>query len=786
LGRFRERYLNNVQTIALTATATQAVRRDVEELLGLRSTRLFVTGFARANLRFSVRHPEANRDKDAQIEEFISQQTGTGIIYAATRKRCEELADWLPEKTRRPIGVYHAGLDPMQRRRVQDQFMSGDLAAIVATNAFGMGIDKPDIRYVVHYNMPGSLEAYYQEAGRAGRDGKPSECLLLFSYSDRYIQEFFIESRYPSRETVRKVYEFLIGRPEDPIELTLEQVRDAIDIKDGSEAIGTAETLLAKTGVMRRLDSSSNHAVIRIDSDAPTLLDFVPREAKLRRRVMQAVETVVGSRRGEDVYVRPQRLSELADVDREQLVRTLRELKKLKSFDYVPPFRGRAVHILERDVPFDYLEIDFEELERRKASEFEKLESVIRFARTSDCRQKVILDYFGEQGSQPCGNCDRCQPKSANGKSQLDGHASKLSAADRGALLTGVQVILSGVTRMHGRFGKNLVAQMLCGSKNKKLQQWKLHRLSTYGLLTPLKQAEVVQVMDCLIQAGLLEQREIDQRRPTIHITELGREVMLNRKPLPESVSIKFPIAKRLSAAARSIEPADHGSSEDESTVGAGSGASEDVVSDESGDAGSGSAAEMKAAAELAEVLKRWRRKTSAALGIPAYRVLTNATIDRVANAWPTTTEQLEAIAGVGPATIEQFGYDIVEIVRGQEINEAAEVSATNNADPAPAEPRDSSITRGSSVDEPATSGGLPKADSVSGWEQSEAYWTWRLFRDGYSAEQIERIRRIDLNTVAEHLAKAAENGQFVDPNWLSGPASETPRRLVGDTLFGG
>ncbi len=775
LGRFRERYLNNVQTIALTATATQAVRRDIEELLGLRSTRLFVTGFARANLRFSVSHPQADRDKDTQLEDFIRQQTGTGIIYAATRKRCEELADWLPEKTRRPIGVYHAGLDPAQRRRVQDQFMSGDLAAIVATNAFGMGIDKADIRYVVHYNMPGSLEAYYQEAGRAGRDGQPSECLLLFSYSDRYIQEFFIESRYPSRETVRKVYEFLLGRPEDPIELTLEQVRDAIDIKDGSEAVGTAETLLAKTGVMRRLDSSSNHAVVRIDSDAPTLLDFVPREAKLRRRVMQAIETVVGARRGEDVYVRPQRLSELAEVDREQLVRTLRELKKLKSFDYVPPFRGRAVHVLERDVPFEQLEIDFEELDRRKASEYEKLESVIRFARTSGCRQKVILDYFGEQGSQPCGTCDRCQPKSANGTSPLGGDASKLSEADRGALLIGVQVILSGVTRMHGRFGKNLVAQMLCGSKNKKLQQWKLHRLSTYGLLTPLKQAEVVQVMDGLIQAGLLEQREIDQRRPTIHITEFGREVMLGRKPLPDAVSIKFPIAKRLSAAARSIEPADHRSTEEDQADGSGSGASVGTgLAGESADDGSSSAAERKAATELTEVLKRWRRKTSAALGIPAFRVLTNATIDRIANAWPTTTEQLEAISGIGPATIEQFGYDIVEIVRGQEgddkleIDDLEEPAATNDKEPAPAQPSHPPITRDSSVDDSATSANLPKADTVGGWEQTDAYWTWRLFRDGYSAEQIEQIRRSDLNALAEDLAEAAEKGQFVDPNWLS------------------
>jgi ATP-dependent DNA helicase RecQ len=194
----------------------------------------------------------------------------------------------------------------------------------------------------------------------------------------------------------------------------------------------------------------------------------------------------------------------------------------------------------------------------------------------------------------------------------------------------------------------------------------------------------------------------------------------------------------------------------------------------------------MKSAAELAEVLKRWRRKTSAALGIPAYRVLTNATIERIAKAWPTTTEQLEAIAGIGPATIEQFGYDICEIVRGQEIDDETNASATNDTEPAPAQPSHPSITPAPSVDEPAHSDGLPRADSVNDWEQSEAYWTWRLFRDGYSAEQVERIRRMDLNAVAEDLAEAAQNGQFVDPNWLSWPASGSPRRLVGDTLFGG
>ena len=371
LGQFRRRYLGGVQTIALTATATPTVRDDICSLLELNEPSVFITGFARDNLQFGVSQARTDSEKETQLADYIRGHEGTGIVYAATRKACEQLAQWLPEKTKRSVGVYHGGMEPEHRRIMQERFMSGEVSTIVATNAFGMGIDKADIRFVAHYNMPGTLEAYYQEAGRAGRDGKQSDCRLFFAYQDRYIQEFFIENRYPSRETVQQVYEFLLSRPEDPIELTWEQVRKEIHA-DSSEAIGTAETLLAKAGVIRRLDSSQNQMVVRIDSDAPTLLDFLPREAKLRRRVMTAVERVVGRRRGEDVYVRPRRIMELAEVDRDQLSRTLRELSRLNTFDYVPPFRGRAVHFLQRDLPFKSLDIDFTELARRKAQEFEK------------------------------------------------------------------------------------------------------------------------------------------------------------------------------------------------------------------------------------------------------------------------------------------------------------------------------------------------------------------------------------------------------------------------------
>ncbi|HBV66027.1 MAG TPA: helicase [Rhodopirellula sp.] len=793
LGRFRERYLKDVQTIALTATATPMVRDDISAILRLKTPQVFVTGFARTNLRFSVTHAKSDREKDEALTRYISSQTGTGIIYAATRKRCEELAQWLPEKTRRPIGAYHAGLEPAQRQRVQDDFMSGKLSAIVATNAFGMGIDKSDIRFVVHYNIPGSLEAYYQEAGRAGRDGKNSECRMMFSYSDRYIQEFFIENRYPQRETVKSVYNFLLTREEDPIELTQEQIREEIGIKEGTEAIGTAQTLLAKSGVLRRLDSASNHAIVRIESDAETLLDFLPKEAKLRRKVMVAIERIVGRQRREDVYVRLPRLADMAGVDSDQLKRTLRELNRLRSFDYIPPFRGRAVHVVQRDLTFEQLQIDFEDLNARKRAEFEKLEAVIKFARTGGCRQRVILHYFGETGASNCGLCDRCLPNDGSpGRSSDICLASEIAGIDSSSLLRGIQVVLSGVTRMHGRFGKNMVAQMLCGSRNKKLQQWKLHQLSTYGLLSGLRQTEVVNIMDALIETGLLQQKEVDERRPTLHMTEDGRRVMRSETPLPAGLQLPLPLIKRLAKATGKIEAADVQTDSRQSGS----------INTKGNEVGS----ENPQILEMAERLKRWRRKNSAALGIPAYRVLTNATIDRIAESCPTSREDLKLISGVGPATMEQFGDDIIAVIRSilsdstpavQKIETAATESeipdlvknttnqgksGSNSASPNSAinnsEPENSMFRP---HPDSAAASELPTRDNES-VEDVAGYWTWRLFNDGYSESEVKAIRHCNDAELVSQLLLAIESGLIVDLGWIT---NEHDNQLLRKARYG-
>ena len=193
LGEIRTK-LGSPPCIALTATATEDVRNDIIRQLGLDSPTIVVTGFDRPNLSYQTRRAAKVSEKDAELLSLVRGEPGSTIIYCATRKAVDAVTALVSGSlTDRPIFAYHAGMDPAARTANQEKFMNTPRAVAVATNAFGMGINKPDIRLVVHYNIPGTLEAYYQEAGRGGRDGAPSRCVILFSYQDRYTQEFFID-----------------------------------------------------------------------------------------------------------------------------------------------------------------------------------------------------------------------------------------------------------------------------------------------------------------------------------------------------------------------------------------------------------------------------------------------------------------------------------------------------------------------------------------------------------------------------------------------------------------
>lgn len=243
--------LNRPQIIALTATATPTVREDIARQLELKTPASFVAGFDRHNLTLRVMQCKNESERLSRAAQIAEHATGPGIIYAATRKVVEEVAGKLQARGVK-VMAYHAGLGDQTRARIQERFMGDELKAIVATNAFGMGIDKSDLRFVTHYNVPGSIEAYYQEVGRAGRDGLPSVCTLLFNYVDKRVHDFFLEGSHPGRDIIETVYSCLLATGLETVRLSVKELSGRTGIKN-EIAINSALVALEKAGHLERV-----------------------------------------------------------------------------------------------------------------------------------------------------------------------------------------------------------------------------------------------------------------------------------------------------------------------------------------------------------------------------------------------------------------------------------------------------------------------------------------------------------------------------------------------------
>lgn len=395
--------------IALTATATPQVRRDIVRYLRLRTPELIVRGFDRPNLRWHVIAAKNEAQKADLLQRLVRAADGVSIVYGATRKVVESVRRRLAATGLTADG-YHAGLPAPERKRVQERFMAGKSRVVVATNAFGMGIDKPDVRLVVHYQMSASLEAYYQEAGRAGRDGEPAHCVLLHRYADRFTHQFLIEQTFPDAERVRRAHSVLYAAasaegalPGSPQALLLEA-----GAARGPRDVESMLRVLESAGVVRRvLPGAQGAPYVRLLALPERIrAELAAAESADALGLLRALWRLGGgpaAYRGFRVgWAALARAAGSLERARELLDALARE----SFLEWVPPVSGGALQVL--CAPGEE-GIDWRRQDARKRAELEKLRRMQEYAYLVGCRRGYLLRYFGDRDAmRRCGGCDNC------------------------------------------------------------------------------------------------------------------------------------------------------------------------------------------------------------------------------------------------------------------------------------------------------------------------------------------------------------------------------------------
>ncbi len=394
------------QVCAFTATATAAVRADIKRQLHREKMRVVAAGFQRPNLSFQVLNCRRDSDKFAAIRRILATAgRGATIIYAATRQAVEKLAAEFG------IPGYHAGMSDADRLKAQEYFMTAAAPTLAATNAFGMGIVRADVRRVIHFQLPGSPEALYQEAGRAGRDGEPAECILLYNYSDRYLQQFLLEMNNPPPEVIRGLYRLLRRlsgeRGSRSLELRAAELQLQLPESTSDGQISAALAVLEHAGMIRRYATEPG-VEMRFLAPPAQLQLIHQAEATQRSRFINRVCRRYGERLLKAEVYALDELAAVAGLGDEQLRRVLRALQD-EVLHYERTFDGRAIELLDPDAA--EVPLDDAELRAKLDREMERLDAVISYAESPEnvCRQGQLLTYFGEENADwHCTCCDHC------------------------------------------------------------------------------------------------------------------------------------------------------------------------------------------------------------------------------------------------------------------------------------------------------------------------------------------------------------------------------------------
>ena len=403
--------LPNIPILALTATATPEVVDDIQERLLFREKNVFRMSFERKNLNYIVRSTE---NKEAELIHILNRVEGSAIVYVRNRDKTREIAKLLTEHGI-SASFYHAGLDTRDKDKRQLQWTEGALRVIVATNAFGMGIDKADVRIVIHYEMPDSPEAYYQEAGRAGRDGLTAYAVLLYAPEDKRRLSRRVSDNFPEKEFIRNVYERLGYFYQMAVGDGLGCRYDFI-LNDFCRAYHLP---IVQTESALRLLTQAGYILYEEEEEHTSRLRFTVQRDELYRRydLSEAADIVIRTLLrlysgvfSDYVFIDEKYISEISGIQLEPLYESLLGLSRERVVHYVPRRTSPTVTFTKKRVDTSRIIITPEVYEERKAKYAQRIEAMKEYALSDkQCRSRILLRYFGERTALPCQQCDTCR-----------------------------------------------------------------------------------------------------------------------------------------------------------------------------------------------------------------------------------------------------------------------------------------------------------------------------------------------------------------------------------------